>query len=112
MTGMTVGESKEVVVAAEEGYGKEDEEAFMDVPRDQFPDEIPMEVGTGLQVQDKSGKPKFARIAEVGQQMVRLDFNHPLAGKDLHFSVKVVGLRDATAEEIQHRHVHGPGHSH
>jgi FKBP-type peptidyl-prolyl cis-trans isomerase SlyD len=110
MTGMVVGESKEVVVAAEEGYGKGDESAYMDVPRDQFPKEIPMEVGTELQVQDKSGEPMFARIAEVGAQTVRLDFNHPLAGKDLHFVVKVVGLREATQEEIAHGHVHGPGH--
>jgi FKBP-type peptidyl-prolyl cis-trans isomerase SlyD len=82
----------------------------MDVPRDQFPKEIPMDVGTELQVQDKSGEPMFARIAEVGAQTVRLDFNHPLAGKDLHFVVKVVGLREATQEEIAHGHVHGPGH--
>jgi FKBP-type peptidyl-prolyl cis-trans isomerase SlyD len=54
----------------------------------------------------------FARIDRVDDQSVRLDFNHPLAGKELHFSVKVVGLREATAEEVAHGHVHGPGHSH
>ena len=112
MTGMTVGDSKDVVVAAAEGYGEEDKEAFMDVPRDQFPDEIPMKVGTELQVQNQAGQPMFARIEKVDEQSVRLDFNHPLAGKDLHFSVKVVNLRDATDEEIEHGHVHGPGHGH
>ena len=112
MTGMGVGDSKEVMVPAAEGYGEEDKSAFMDVPRDQFPQEIPMKVGTELQVQNQAGQPMFARIDQVGENTVRLDFNHPLAGKDLHFSVKVVGLREATDEEKEHGHVHGPGHHH
>ena len=112
MTGMEVGESKDVLVAAADGYGEEDEKAFMDVPRDQFPKEIPMKVGTELQVQNQAGQPMYARIDMVGDKSVRLDFNHPLAGKELYFSVKVVGVRDATPEEKEHGHVHGPGHQH
>jgi len=112
VTGMAVGDSKDVLVAAADGYGEEDENAFMDVPRDQFPDEIPMKVGTELQVKNQAGQPMFARIDKVGEQSVRLDLNHPLAGKDLRFSVKVVSLRDATTEEREHGHVHGPGHGH
>jgi FKBP-type peptidyl-prolyl cis-trans isomerase SlyD len=112
MTGMTVGESKDVVVTAADAYGEEDEKAFMDVPRDQFPEEIPMRVGTEIQVQDQSGQPMRARIETVGDKSVRLDFNHPLAGKDLHFAVTVVGLREATDEEKAHGHVHKPGHPH
>ena len=84
----------------------------MDVPRDQFPKEIPMKVGTEIQVQNQAGQPMYARIDTVGDTSVRLDFNHPLAGKELHFSVKVVGLRNATEEEKEHGHVHGPGHQH
>jgi FKBP-type peptidyl-prolyl cis-trans isomerase SlyD len=112
MIGMAVGDSKDVVVAAAEGYGEEDEKAFMDVPREQFPDEIPMKVGTELQVQNQEGQPMYARIVTVGDKSVRLDFNHPLAGKELHFSVKVVDLRNATPEEKEHGHVHGPGNQH
>jgi len=112
MVGMAIGESKEVVVAATDGYGEEDKEAFMDVPREQFPDEIPMEVGTEIQVQNQAGQPMYARISTVGDKSVRLDFNHPLAGKELHFSVKVVGVREPTPEEKEHGHAHGPGHSH
>jgi FKBP-type peptidyl-prolyl cis-trans isomerase SlyD len=112
ITGMVVGDSKNVIVVPAEGYGEEDKSAFMDVPRDQFPGEIPMKVGTELQVQNKAGQPMFARISQVGEQSVRLDLNHPLAGKELHFSVKVVGLREATAEEKDHGHVHGAGHHH
>lgn len=112
LTGMAVGESKEVVVAAADAYGEEDEQAFMDVPRVQFPEDIPVEVGIELQVQNQAGQPVYARIVEVGDEKVRLNFNHPLAGKELHFSVKVVSMREATEEEIEHGHVHAPGHSH
>jgi FKBP-type peptidyl-prolyl cis-trans isomerase SlyD len=112
MTGMAIGESKEVVVAAVDAYGEEDEKAFMEVPREQFPEEIPLKVGTELQVQNQAGQPMYARIDMVGEKSVRLDFNHPLAGKDLHFSVKVIGLREATDEEKEHGHVHGSGHAH
>jgi len=112
MTGMSVGESKDVMVTAAEGYGEQDDSAFMDVPRDQFPQEIPMKVGTELQVQNQAGQPMFARINQVGEKSVRLNFNHPLAGKDLHFNVKVVSLRNATDEEIEHGHVHTASHQH
>ena len=112
MKGMAVGESKDVIVAAVDGYGEEDEKAFMDVPREQFPEEIPLKVGTELQVQNQAGQPMYARIETVGDKSVRLDFNHPLAGKELHFSVKVISLREATDEEKEHGHVHGPGHQH
>ena len=109
--GMTVGESKDVVVAAGDGYGEMDGEAYMEVPRDQFPEDIPMEVGTQLELHDEAGHPMVARIDQVGDTTVRLDFNHPLAGKDLHFAVKIAGLRPATDEELDHGHVHS-GHDH
>jgi len=112
MVGMAVGDSKDVLVAAVDGYGEEDDNAFMDVPREQFPEEIPMKIGTEIQVQNQAGQPMYARIDTIGDKSVRLDFNHPLAGKELHFSVKVVGLRDATPEEKEHGHVHAPGHQH
>ncbi len=110
--GMGIGESKEVVVAAEDGYGLLDPDAFIDVPKSQFPAEIPLEAGIELQVQDENGNPMMARIDRVDSENVKLDFNHPLAGKELHFKVKVVALRDATEEELEHGHVHGDDHHH
>ncbi|HTX90888.1 MAG TPA: peptidylprolyl isomerase [Anaerolineales bacterium] len=110
--GMAVGDSKDVVVSAEDGYGKVDDEAYMDVPRNQFPADIPMEVGTQLELHDREGHPMHARIEQVGEESVRLDFNHPLAGKELHFAVKIAGLRAATAEELDHGHVHSADHQH
>ena len=113
MTGMAVGESKDVVVAAIDAYGVKDDEAFMDVPRDQFPKEIPMELGTEIQVQNQAGQPMYARIDKIEDDKVRLNFNHPLAGKELTFDVTIVGLRLPTPEELEHGHVHGSdGHVH
>ena len=109
--GMAVGESKTVVVTAVDGYGEIDAEAHMDVPRNQFPEDIPMEVGTQLELQDEAGQPMVARIDQVGADSVRLDFNHPLAGKELHFDVTIAALRPATEEELDHGHVHS-GHAH
>jgi FKBP-type peptidyl-prolyl cis-trans isomerase SlyD len=110
--GMAVGESKDVVVVPEDGYGEIDSEAFMEVPRDQFPEDIPMEVGTLIEMHNESDQPLDARIESVGEETVRLDFNHPLAGKQLNFSVKIASLRTATEEELDHGHVHGEEHQH
>lgn len=110
--GLEIGQAKNVIVAAEDGYGELDPDAFIDVPREQFPTEIPLEVGVELQVQDESGHSMMARIDSVDETSVRLNFNHPLAGKELVFEVKIVGLRDATDEEMEHGHVHGSGHHH
>ncbi len=107
--GMTVGDSKSVVVSPAEGYGEPDNEAYAEVPRDQFPSEIPLETGVALQVRDQEGQVLDAYIVEVRDDSVRLNFNHPLAGKELHFQVKVVDLRDATEEELSHGHVHEEG---
>lgn len=112
MIGMKVGDSKKVVVLPADGYGEFDENAFMDVPRTAFPADIPVEEGTELTVRDESGQPRYARIDTVEGDNVTLNFNHPLAGDELHFNVKVVGLRDPSSEELEHGHVHQPGHEH
>lgn len=112
MMGMKIGESKDVVVAPAEGYGEFDEKAFVEVPKSEFPADMPLRPGLELQVTDQNGLPMYARIESVGDETVRLNFNHPLAGKELHFNVKVVGLRDATAEELEHGHAHTAGHDH
>ena len=112
MIGMKVGESKDVVVAPEDGYGEFEEEGFMDVPRSEFPEEMPIEQGMELHVTDEDGNHQPAYVASFDDKSVRLDFNHPLAGAELHFNVKVVDLREPTEEELDHGHVHEEGHSH
>lgn len=107
--GMAIGDSKDVVISPSQGYGEVDSEAFADIPKEEFPANIPLEEGVALQLRDQEGNVLEAHIVEVGEKTVRLNFNHPLAGKELHFSVKVVGVREATNEELSHGHVHQPG---
>jgi FKBP-type peptidyl-prolyl cis-trans isomerase SlyD len=106
LSGLKVGENKKVVVAPEEGYGEVEEEAIVDVPRDEFPENMPLEVGIELEVTDKDDNIMLATIVDVGKDTVKLDTNHPLAGKTLHFEVSVIDLRAATEEELLHGHVH------
>lgn len=104
--GMEVGESKTIILTPEEGYGPVDEEAFLDLDRSVFPKEIPLKPGIELQLRDERGEVHYARIETVEENSVRLNFNQPLAGKELHFDVRIVALRNATPEEIEHGHAH------
>jgi FKBP-type peptidyl-prolyl cis-trans isomerase SlyD len=112
MMGMKVGDTKDVVIQPTDAYGDFDEEAFMEVPRDQFPKDMPLEEGLELTVRDDAGQARYARIEGIDAESVTLNFNHPLAGDELHFNVKVVGLREPTSEELEHGHVHDGGHHH
>jgi FKBP-type peptidyl-prolyl cis-trans isomerase SlyD len=109
--GMSVGDEKEVTLSPEDGYGEYDEEAFADIPRSEFPDQIPLQSGVELQIKDQDGEIHYARIESSDAQHVRLNMNHPLAGKELNFSVRISGLRTASPEELDHGHVH-LGHEH
>lgn len=106
---LRVGDRKRIIVAAADGYGTGAPEAFMDVPRDAFPTDVPLEPGTQLELRDKSGHPFHARIETVADQNIRLNMNHPLAGKELAFDIVITDLRQATSEEVAHGHVHAPG---
>lgn len=104
--GMSLGDSKEVNVKAAEAYGEYDPDGFIEVPKAEFPEEIPLEVGTEISVTNDDGEEMTAYLEEVSLESVTLNFNHPLAGKDLNFKLKIVGIREATAEELEHGHVH------
>jgi FKBP-type peptidyl-prolyl cis-trans isomerase SlyD len=110
MEGMKVGESKKVVVSAADGYGEENDEAFLDVPRSEFPDDMPLNPGVEMELTTPDGQPMYARIDSVEGDIVHLNMNHPLAGKELHFDVKVTDIRDATDEEMDHGHAHDRHH--
>ena len=109
MYGMKVGESKEVTVSPKDGYGNVDPEAIIDVPREEFPKDFELKPGLELQLQSQDGELLNAVIVSVAKEKVRLDLNHPLAGKELFFRVTVTDLREATEEELDHGHVHGDG---
>jgi len=112
MLGMKIGESKDVLVMPVDGYGEFDEEAFVEVPRSEFPSDMELEEGLELGVSDEDGQNQVAFVESFNNEIVRLDFNHPLAGAELQFNVKVVGLREPTKEELEHGHVHDEDHHH
>lgn len=112
MMGMKIGDSKDVTVQPADGYGEFEDDAFMDVSRSEFPADMELEEGMELHVTDEEGNHQAAYIAEFDDKTVKLDFNHPLAGAVLEFSVKVVALREPTEEELDHGHVHEDGGHH
>lgn len=107
LVGMKIGESKEVLVAPRDGYGEVDPESFVEVQRSEFPKDFEIKPGVELQLQDQDGELVNAVIESVTGKTVRLNLNHPLAGKELLFRVTVTDLREATEEELSHGHVHG-----
>lgn len=93
LAGMKVGDEKTATITPEEGYGIVDPNAFQEVPKTQFPPTIPMEAGTTLQLRDNEGRGIPAKIVEVKNDTVIIDFNHPLAGKTLVFDVKITDIK-------------------
>ena len=110
LEGMSVGGSRSVVVAPADGYGELDEEAYLEAPQSEFPKDMPLEPGVEMELTGPDGHPMYARIERLEGENVVLNMNHPLAGAELHFEVKVIRVRDATSEEMDHGHVHGAHH--
>jgi FKBP-type peptidyl-prolyl cis-trans isomerase SlyD len=104
--GMEIGESKTVEIDPEDAYGVYDEESTEVVKKEEFSEEIPLDVGTFLDLEDAEGEILSAQIIEEDEDTVTLDFNHPLAGESLIFEITISGLREATPEELEHGHVH------
>lgn len=114
LEGLEEGASFNFTVDAEEGYGDFDENAIVSIPKNVFEvdgkvDEDMLQVGNYLPMADNQGNHMQGRVVEIDDDTVQMDFNHPLAGMAMHFDGKVVGVRDATSEEIAHGHVHGEG---
>lgn len=93
--GMAVGDKKDVNVPCAEAYGEHNPEAKQAVPREQIPAEIPVAVGTQLQMQTPQGQVLPVTVAEVTETEVTLDANHPLAGQDLNFAIELVEIKAA-----------------
>ena len=95
---MAIGEKGDVLVKAEDAYGTLNPDAKQEVPKDQFAG-IDLEIGMTLYGQGEDGGTVQVIVKEIGAENVIIDFNHPLAGKDLMFSVTINNVRDASAEE-------------
>jgi FKBP-type peptidyl-prolyl cis-trans isomerase 2 len=93
--GMAVGDRKTVTVPCEEAYGPVDPGRRTAIPREQIPPDVPVDVGTRLQMQAPSGQPVPVVVVEADEATVTLDANHPLAGQDLTFDIELVAIKQA-----------------
>lgn len=111
LEGKRAGDALQVRLPPELAYGERDEELVQEVSRDALPAEAEIEVGVQFHAENEEGQ-HILTVVGVDGDSVRLDANHPLAGKTLVFDVQVVSVRAATAEELKHGHAHGPGSHH
>jgi FKBP-type peptidyl-prolyl cis-trans isomerase SlyD len=116
LSGLKAGDEFNFVLSAQEGYGEVEEEAIVAIPKSIFdgpdlPDNL-LIVGNVLPMQDQNGNPLNGKIVAIAEDTVMMDFNHPLAGSSLHFTGKILEVREATPQEIDHGHVHAGGHDH
>lgn len=100
LEGKSEGEKLSVVIAAKDGYGEYDEKLIVDVPRDQFDSSVDIQPGMQFQADTPVG-PQIVTVMKVTDTSVTINGNHELAGKNLHFDVEVVEVRDATEEELK-----------
>ena len=112
LNGKAPGAKLTVKVSPDEGYGAYDPKLSSLVDKKQFPKGAKFENGALYEFTNSQGQPVVVQITEVHDEQVKVDANHPLAGKTLHFDVTVVEVRDASKEELEHGHVHGPGGHH
>lgn len=110
LIGKSPGERFDVVVPAAEAYGMRDDQLMQRVPKKYITDRNP-QPGQRIVLKTKDG-PRAVTIVKIGQTVIDVDLNHPMAGKDLSFHIEIVDSRDATDEERSHGHAHGQGGHH
>lgn len=117
LNGLMPGDEFGFHLSAEEAYGDLSDDAIVELDREIFEidgklDEEIIAVGKMVAMQDENGHPLEGRVLDIRDKSVLMDFNHPLAGESLYFSGKISEVREATTEELEHGHVHGPGGHH
>ena len=118
LDGKNPGDAFRFSLTPEQAYGEYDAEALVEIPKEVFLidgklDEEMLQPGNFLPMADNEGNHMQAKVLSIGETAVQMDFNHPLAGMVMHFVGKVEEVREATAEELTHGHVHGEGgHQH
>lgn len=117
LNGKQPGDTFSFSLTPEQAYGDYDQQAVVDIPKNVFEidgkiDEEMLQVGNFLPMADNQGHHMQGKIVEIGEDTVKMDFNHPLAGMMMHFDGKVADVREASQEELDHGHVHGEGGHH
>lgn len=111
LEGKKTGDNLKVKIEAKDAYGERNESLCQQVPRAQFESAEGLEVGMQFEVDTDQGE-LVVSVTKIEGDLVTVDGNHPLAGMELHFDVTVKEIREASAEELAHGHVHGPGGHH
>ena len=114
LQGKNTGDAFNFSLTPEQAYGDYDEQALVEIPKQVFEidgklDEQMLEVGNFLPMADNEGNHLQAKVIEVRDEVVLMDFNHPLAGMVMHFDGQIQDVREATADELAHGHAHGAG---
>lgn len=118
LAGLATGDNFQFKIEAANGYGLVNPQAVVDLPMDTFVVDGAVAsdllvVGKVIPMQDQHGRRLQGKIVAITDTTVKIDFNHPMAGKDLYFKGQVEQLRAATPSELEHGHAHGPGgHQH
>ena len=118
LKGKQKGDAFDFFLSAQDSYGEWEQGRIVEIPKDAFKNDkgiIEKDVlvaGKTVPMVDHEGNHLMGLIEEVLEQHVKMDFNHPLAGQSLHFKGSVKEIREASAEELSHGHVHGPGGHH
>jgi len=110
LEGKEAGAEVSLQLKPEDAFGQRDESLKRTIPRSEFPPGV--KVGGQLEGMTDDGRPHVFYVMKIKGDQVLLDGNHPLAGKDLRFHLKVTGVRRASAEEVAHGHAHGEGGHH
>lgn len=109
LEGRMAGDSLQISVPPAEGYGEHDPAKVVTLPRANLPAGLEPEIGMQLAAEGPRGEHIPLWITDFSDDQVTVDANHPLAGRTLHFQIDVREVREATREELEHGHVHGPG---
>jgi len=108
LVGKKAGDKVSCVVPAKEGYGERDDSLVIKVPKSEFGPGAQIEEGMQFEAHGEDGA-QIVTVLSIEGDEVTIDANHPLAGEELHFTVEVKDVREATPEELEHGHVHGGG---
>lgn len=111
LEGKIAGDKFVLEIAPEDGYGQRRDDAIQRLSKKYFPNAERLKAGDEVVLQTKFG-PQQVRVLKVGASVVDIDVNHPLAGVTLNFDIEITDVREATTEELEHGHAHGPGGHH